>query len=157
MVKCKGRSSMRQCVKNKPIKWGFTFWYRCQKRQDIFISSTCIWVKNESREENLGPSVVLALIECLKDMYCPIFFDSFFNSSSLIIKLFDKGFYGIGTARMDKKGMPKMKPDKQLRRGDHEYQFTDKVASCKWLIDDQSQCYSVIILVCNQRQLFNSE
>ena len=25
-----------------------------------------------------------------------------------------------------------MKPDKQIERGDHKYQFTDKVACCKW-------------------------
>ena len=29
MVKFKGRSSMKQYVKKKPIKWGFKFWYRC--------------------------------------------------------------------------------------------------------------------------------
>ena len=46
--------------------------------------------------------------------------------------LFIKGVYGISTARMDRKEMPKMKPDKQMRRGDHEYQFTDRVALCKW-------------------------
>ena len=51
---------------------------------------------------------------------------------SLILKLIDKGLYGIGTARMERKGMPKMKPDKQMKRGDHEYQFTENVACCKW-------------------------
>ena len=30
-----------------------------------------------------------------------------------------------------------MKPDKQIERGDHKYQFTDKVACCKWF-DRQS-------------------
>ena len=28
--------------------------------------------------------------------------------------------------------MPKMKPHKQIERGDQKYQFTDKVACCKW-------------------------
>ena len=28
--------------------------------------------------------------------------------------------------------MPKLKPDKQIERGDHKYQFTDKVACFKW-------------------------
>ena len=51
---------------------------------------------------------------------------------SLILKLFDKGLYGIGTARMERKGMPKMEPDKQMNRGDHEYQFTENVGCCKW-------------------------
>ena len=33
--------------------------------------------------------------------------------------------------------MPEIKPDKQMDRSDHEYQFTDKVACCKWF-DQQS-------------------
>ena len=55
-----------------------------------------------------------------------------FLQQSIPFKLFDKGLYGIGTARMDRKGMPKMKPDKQMKKGDHECQFTDKVTCCKW-------------------------
>ena len=26
-VKFKGRSGMKQCIKSKPIKWGFKFWF----------------------------------------------------------------------------------------------------------------------------------
>ena len=132
MVKFKRRSSMRQYLKNKPINWGFKFWYHCASKTGYLYQFDLYLGKKESREENLGPNVVLALTECLKDTQCTIFFDNLFNSPSLIIKLFDKGLYGIGTARMDKKGMLKMKPEKQMKRGDHEYQFTDKVACCKW-------------------------
>ena len=131
MVKFKGRSTMRQYVKNKPIKWGFKFWYRCASKTGYLYQFDLYLGKKESREENLGPSVVLAQTESLKETYCTIFFDNFFNSPSLIIKLFDKSLYGIGTARMDRKGMPKMKPDKQMKRGYHEYQFTDKISCCK--------------------------
>ena len=93
--------------------------------------------KKESREENLGPSVVLLLTECLEDTYSTIFFGNFFKSPSLIIRLFNKGLYGIGTARMDRKRMLKMKPGKQVKRGNHKYQFTNKVACSKWF-DRQS-------------------
>ena len=40
MVTFNGRSSMRQYVKNKPIKWGFKFWYAALVRLDIYTSST---------------------------------------------------------------------------------------------------------------------
>ena len=33
---------------------------------------------------------------------------------------------------MDRKRTPKIKSTKQIKRGDHNYQFTDKVACCKW-------------------------
>ena len=29
MCKFKGRSTIKQYTKNKPIKWGFKHWYRC--------------------------------------------------------------------------------------------------------------------------------
>ena len=29
MCKFKGRSSMKQHIKNRPIKWGFRYWCRC--------------------------------------------------------------------------------------------------------------------------------
>ena len=49
MCKFKGRSSMKQYIKNKPIKWCFKYWYRlCQGQK-------------EKRELNLGSSVVLDL------------------------------------------------------------------------------------------------
>ena len=111
---------------------GFKFWYHNTSKTGYLYQLHLYLGNKESREENLGPSVVLALTECLEDTYSTIFFDNFFNSPSLIIKLFEKCLYGIGAARMDRKGIPKRKPDKQMKWGDHEYQFTDKVACCKW-------------------------
>ena len=34
MVKFKGRFGMKQCIKSKPIKWGFKFWFRCSSKSD---------------------------------------------------------------------------------------------------------------------------
>ena len=34
MVKLKVNSSMKQYVKNKPIKWGLKFWYRCESKTE---------------------------------------------------------------------------------------------------------------------------
>ena len=39
MCKFKGRSSMKQYIKNKPIKWGFKYWYRCTVKQLTSITS----------------------------------------------------------------------------------------------------------------------
>ena len=67
MVKFKRRSSMRQYLKNKPINWGFKFWYHCASKTGYLYQFDLYLGKKESRGENLGPSVVLALTECLKD------------------------------------------------------------------------------------------
>ena len=41
MVKFKGRAPMKQYMKNKPIKWGFKFWFRCAIKWDICRKWTC--------------------------------------------------------------------------------------------------------------------
>ena len=76
--------------------------------------------KKEKTEENLCPSVVLKMTECLENSYCTVFFDNFFNSPSLITKLYDRGLYGVGTARKDRVEMPEMTGDRKMRRVDHD-------------------------------------
>ena len=58
-------------------------------------------------------------------------FDNFFHSPSLIVKPYEGGFYGIGTARKDRKGMSVMPVDRKMKRSDIEYMYSDKVACCK--------------------------
>ena len=59
MVEFKGRSSMKQYVKNKPIKWGSTFWYRCANETGYLYQFGLYLGKTESAEENLWLDVVL--------------------------------------------------------------------------------------------------
>ena len=75
---------MKQYVKNKPIKWSFKFLFRCASKTGYLYQLDLYLVKKEKTEENLGPSVVLKVTECLKNSYCTVFFNNFFNSPSLI-------------------------------------------------------------------------
>ena len=87
----------------------------------------------------LGEEVVLQLTKDLERSFCTACFDSFFNSPKLIEKLFQKGIYGIGTIRSNRKQMPKMIYDKQMKRGDCENLF--QVIQCLsngWIL---GQCY----------------
>ena len=59
--------------------------------------------------------------------------DNFFTSPSLIVKLYQRGLYGIGTAQNDRKGMLEVPIDKKMKRGDFEYLYSNKGACCKWL------------------------
>ena len=58
MVKFTGRSSMKQYVKNKPIKWGFKFWFLCANKTGYLYQLDLYLGKKEKTEENFGPSVV---------------------------------------------------------------------------------------------------
>ena len=46
--------------------------------------------------------------------------------------LYQHGICGVGTIRKDRKHMPSMVPDKAMKQGDHEFQYSDKAISCKW-------------------------
>ena len=77
----------------------------------------------EKREFNLGSNFVLDLCQILKDTYCHVFFDNFFNSPTLIQKLHDNGLYGLGRARSDRINMPQVKKDKEVEQGDYQRKF----------------------------------
>ena len=104
MVKFKGRSSMKQYIKKKPIKWGFKFWYRCASATGYLYQLDLYLGKKENVETNFGKGVVLKMSEVLENTYCTVYFDNFFNSPLLISKLFEKGIYGIENSANQSEG-----------------------------------------------------
>jgi len=108
MIKFKGKSSMKQYIKSKPIKWGFKMWFRCcSKTGYVYQFDIYLGRKTATQEYNLGKSVVLQLCEKLNGSYCQVFFDNFFTSPRLIKQLFENGIYAMGTARVNRKNMPR--------------------------------------------------
>ena len=99
IVKHKGRSIMRQHIKNKLIKWGFRMWYRCVPRTGYLYEFDVYTGKSETTESGLGESVVLQLKEKLNGSFCHIFLDSFFTSPSL---------YGKEVVQQNRKLLPKI-------------------------------------------------
>ena len=93
---------MKQYIENKPNKWGFKDWYRCDSETGYVYQLELYQRRKEKRELNLGSSVALDLCQVPKDTYCQVFFDNFFNSPTLIQKLHDNGLYGLGTVRSDR-------------------------------------------------------
>ena len=53
--------------------------------------------KKEKTELGLGETVVLDLSRKLKNTYCVLYSDNFFNCLTLVEKLFDRGIYCLGT------------------------------------------------------------
>ena len=84
MYKFKGRSSMKQYIKNKSIKWGFKCCYRCDSVTGYVYQSEFYQGQKEKRELNLGSSVALDFCQVLKDTCSHVFFHNFFNSPTLI-------------------------------------------------------------------------
>ena len=68
MCKFKSRSSVKQYIKNKPIKWDFKYWYRCDSETGYVYQLELYQERKEKRELNLSLSVVpdLCHIACVK-------------------------------------------------------------------------------------------
>ena len=126
---------MKEYIKSKPIKWSFKFWFRCSSKSGYLYQMDIYLGRKQTPEFNLGlgEEVVLQLTKDLERSFCTVYFDNFFNSPKLIEKLFQKGIYGIGTVRANRKQMPKMIDDKQMKRGDCEFLFSGNTMACKWM------------------------
>ena len=127
MSKFKEKSLMCQYMKNKPIKLGFKFWFRCGSKSGYLYQFDMYLGKKSKTEFGLGESVVLSLCENLKNSYCYVFFDNFFTSPNLMLKLFEDGIYATGTVRSNRKHMPTLKTDKQMKRGEHDWLACDTI------------------------------
>ena len=81
MCKFKGKS-MRQHMKNKPIKWGFKCWFRCGAKSGYLYELDMYLGKKGNTEFGLGESVILSLCQKLKDTHC-ILSQLFYKSSTI--------------------------------------------------------------------------
>ena len=94
---------------------------------DIFLK------RKQTPELVLGKEVVIQLIKDLELSFCTVNYDNFFYSPKLIEKLFQKDIYGIGIVQFNRKQMPKMIDNKQMKRGDCEFLFSGNTMACKWM------------------------
>ena len=119
MVKFKGRPRMKQYIKSKPIKCGFKFWFHCSSKSGYLNQMNIYFGRKQTPVFNLGlgEEVVLQMTKNLEWSFCTVYFDNFFNSPKLIEKLFQKGIFGIVTVQANRKQMPKMINNKQMKRG----------------------------------------
>ena len=114
---------------------GFSFF--CSNKSGYLYQMDIYLGRKQTPEFNLGlgEEVVLQLTKDLERSFCTVYFDNFFNSPKLIEKLFQKGIYGIGTVRANRKQMSKMVGDKQMKRGDCRFLFSGNTMACnRWII-----------------------
>ena len=135
MVKFKGRSGIKQYIKSKPIKWSFKFWFYCLSKSGYLYLMYIYLGRKQTAEFNLnhGEEVVLLADERRRAIVLHFLFWQLFNSPKLIEKLFQKSTYGIGTVRANRKQMPKMIDDKQMKREDRVFLFSGNWL--QWLVN----------------------
>ena len=72
-----------------------------------------------------------------------MFFDNYFTSPTLLVKLLEMGIYATGTVRAYRKHIPILKQDKEMKQGEYNWFSTNHLSAIKWM-DNKS-----IILLSN--------
>ena len=89
--------------------------------------------KKGNTEFGFGESVVLSLFQKLKDTRYFVFFDNFFTSPALLVKLLEMGIYATGTVRANRKNMSVLKHGKEMKRGEHDWFSSNHLSAIKWM------------------------
>ena len=125
--------------KIKTNEWGFKLWFRCSSKSSYLYQMDIYLGRKQKPKFSLGlrKKVVLQLTKDLDRSFFTVHFDNFFNSPKVIEQLFQKDIYGIETVWANRKQMPKMVHDKQMKSGDCEFLFSGNTMTCRW-IDNRS-------------------
>ncbi|KAK6172618.1 hypothetical protein SNE40_016236 [Patella caerulea] len=143
MVPFKGRSFLRQYLPNKPKKWGFKLWGRCDASgflHDFNVyqgKGTGIDVKG-MKDCGLGGNVVISLCESLdRDCGYKVFADNFFSNFNMVKQLKSRGLEYTGTINKNRIHNAPLKSDNELNkkgRGSHSTVSVkdNDIALTKW-------------------------
>ena len=112
---------------------GFKFWFHCGAKSSYLYEFDMYLGKKGNTEFGLGESVILSLCQKLKDTHCFVFFDNFFTSPALLLKLLEMGIYATGTVRTNQKNVPVLKHDKEMNCSKHNWFSSNRLSAIKWM------------------------
>lgn len=133
MVKFKGRSTLKQYMPKKPIKRGYKIWMMCAENGYNLKFEIYTGKIGDYAESNLGPRVVLNFCQSIQGRNYTVYFDNYFNCYPLQKQLKDMNIRSCGTVQSTRKYLPKMKDDKNLKRGEYDWYVSDTgISMIKW-------------------------
>lgn len=141
MVPYKGLHSIRQYMKDKPVKFGYKLWALCG--EDGFPYHLVIYCGASGEAHGrfgLGGNVVNMMVEEAKGMdeaNVEFFFDNYFTSYQLIEHLAEQKILATGTVRENRTGganliMIDKKTMKKRERGNFDFACTKDVYIATW-------------------------
>ncbi|CAH1958842.1 unnamed protein product [Acanthoscelides obtectus] len=139
MVPFKGRSSLKQFIRNKPHKWGIKIFARAGI-SGIIYDFEIYRGKGTVKETNLGISgdIVIRLVETLpRNINYKVFTDNWFTSYKLFCELKKLGIFASGTVRIARLPGCQMKSDAELKkegRGSFDFctEKNENIFAVKW-------------------------
>lgn len=148
MIEYYGRHGCKQCIRNKPIRFGYKAW--CLNTPDGYLINFDIYQgkspnSNTHYEEKFGKCAAPMLQMCdafpseIKHLPTHLYFDNLFTGLNLLDELRKRGYHGTGTIRENR--IPKDCPissNKQMKkapRGTYVYQLDKNtgILVAKWM------------------------
>ncbi|XP_067099761.1 piggyBac transposable element-derived protein 4-like isoform X1 [Osmerus mordax] len=106
MVKSKGRSGFKQYMKCKPTRWGFKLWVIATSDSGYTLDFNIYTGSSVERDTDLATTVVESLLQPFKDQGHNVWFDNFYTSPALMVKLLEMGINACGTCKANRKQIP---------------------------------------------------
>lgn len=142
MIPYFGRHNLKQCIRNKPVRFGYKAWVMSH-RLGYCVTFDIYQGRSEkvSHTACLGESVVCSFAKVLKEQYpnmsFSLYFDNFFTTIPLMTYLAEQNFGATGTIRENRlKNCPLMNTQemkkKKYARGTFDFKGSDVVEAVKW-------------------------
>ncbi|XP_071083709.1 piggyBac transposable element-derived protein 3-like [Haliotis cracherodii] len=141
MIPFKGKSSVKQYMRNKPHKWGFKMWGRAGASGILYqfevYQGAAVNVTERSPLGMTGEVVIRMTSTIPEGLNYKVFADNLFTSLDLVDQLNKRGILYVGTVRMNRLKGCKLKDQKTLKkegRGsmDSKVEFNTGVIALRW-------------------------
>lgn len=140
MIPFKGRSSIKQYIKNKPHKWGIKVFARAGVSGFVYDFQIYVGKGTVQSVSPLGISgdIVVKLCDSLPhNQNYKVFMDNWFTSYALLCELKQKGILACGTVRIPRMQCSVLKSEKQLKsegRGSFDFatEQNENILIAKW-------------------------
>lgn len=136
MVKYYGKNSMKQCIKEKPIPFGYKIW--CLNAANGYLTAFEIYqgkCKDTAKEEYIkkyGKSTapLVSMLDLLpeKDLPFQLFTDNLFTSFNLLTDMRQRGYGVTGTVRVNRLPKDIPLPDKKTMEKKGRGAFVSKIS-----------------------------
>lgn len=137
MVKSKGRSGMRQYIRDKVTKWGYKLWVLADSETGYTLQFSVYTGKRERPgPHGLAFDVVSSLCSEYLDQGYRIYMDNFYTSGKLFDHLLERKTLACGTTRKDRRCFPTELKDvgweRRAQRGDVRWLRDGNILYMQW-------------------------
>ena len=144
IVRYYGRSSLKQFIRGKPIRFGFKQWMLCCGtsgycyQMDLYQGKQKNSTTSAKKNDSLGSRVVLSMVSHLEDPQDhEVYVDNFFSSFGLFVQMKSLKIRITGTIRSNRTSKCPLETDKSLQkkdRGSYDYRYeeNEELFFLKW-------------------------